>query len=219
VIRFMLAAALLVQAQTGQDALHRLVPDIDAASPRSRPPGCGADAHGALHDRRQERQLIAEANRLSWADVPNFGDTGLRSPGTKMKRVRVTCGPDIDGDGFAESVVRLTFPYRVASGEELVEVSSIDLIFLASRRASRWHAVAPIGIDGSIPGVEGSIDTSAWFVTLADGRAGVAVKRMTGGGGDCDCHTEEVSIVTLERGGLQTQGTFNTGRPCACELM
>ncbi len=199
------------------ERLAALVPGFEAAASSPTPGGCGVDARHVLRNKRDERQLILEAGRLPWAEAQNFDDIGLESLGTKMKAVRVECGPDIDADGFPEAVVTLTRPFEVPAGEEGQVPESIDLIFLASRHGSKWRAVVPLGLDGRILGVEGSIGTGVRFVTLADGRRALAILSASGGGGDCDCDSESISIATLEHGKLQPRGTFETGRPCECQ--
>jgi len=196
------------------DGLHKLVPGFDETRPTRAQPGCGADEHGVLRDKGVERQLVREAGRLSWAAVPNYGDIGFDSLPTKMKAVRIECGPDIDGDGSPEAVVTLT---HQASSNEGVEYPPIDLIFLATRSGSKWRAIAPLGFGGSILGIEGSYSTSIRFVTLADGRGALAVEGGVGGGGDCDCDTEEISVAILQHGKLQTRGAFETSKPCECQ--
>jgi hypothetical protein len=198
------------------DGLGKLVPGFNenAAMPAAGYE-CGTDARHALGDKREQRRLVLEASRLSWADVPSFGDLPS-SAGAKTKTVQVTCGPDIDADGSPEAVVTMRRTYEVPAGDES-SVESIELSFLASRRGTKWRAVAPLGIDGSILGIEGSVSTSVWFVTLADGRRGLAVRRTVGGGGDCDCASEVTSVVTLEQGRLKPRGSFETGQPCVCQ--
>lgn len=199
------------------EGLAALVPGFEAAASSPTPDDCGVDARHVLRNRRDERQLILEAGRLPWAEVPGFDNTSLDALGTKMKAVRVVCGPDLDADGFPEAVVTLTRPYEVPAGEERQDPESIDLIFLASRHGSKWRAVVPLAFAGSIPGVEGSVRTSVWFVKLADGRRALAIRSAGGGGGDCDCDSEDISIATLEHGKLHPRGTFETGQPCECQ--
>ena len=80
--------------------------------------------------------------------------------------------------------------------------------------AGSWTCpVAPLGLDGSILGVEGSIGTSVSLVTLADGRRGLALRQYSGGGGDCDCDGVVTSVDVLERGKLQPRGDFDIGEP------
>ena len=124
-----------------------------------------------------------------------------------MKLVGVECLPDMDGDGFPEAVITLIHPGQAAR---------LELRFLASRRADRWRVFAAIGMSGQIPGVEGSFETSVQFVTLADRRPALLVKRTMGGGGDCDCASEKISVATLEHGKLRERNELDTGRPCAC---
>ncbi len=196
------------------EGLHKVVPGFDETRPTRAQPECGASEHGVLRDKGLERQLVREAGRLSWAAVPNYGDIGFDSLPTKMKAVRIECGPDIDGDGSPEAVVTLT---HQAPSNEGVEYPSIDLMFLATRSGTKWRAIAPLGISGSILGVEGSFSTSIRFVTLADGRRALTLERAVGGGGDCDCDSEEIAVAILQHGKLQTRGTFETGKPCECQ--
>lgn len=78
--------------------------------------------------------------------------------------------------------------------------------------------MAALGLDGSIPGVEGSVGTAVSFVRLAGGRPALAIRRTIGGGGDCDCPSEVTSVATLERGQLHQLGELRTGEPCDCQF-
>lgn len=131
-----------------------------------------------------------------------------------MKAVQIECGPDFDGDGSVEAVVTLTYQ---APRYETVEYPPIQLILLATRRGTKWQAIAPLGISGSILGIEGSFSTSTRFVTLADGRRALTVERDWGGGGDCDCDNQEISVAPLQHGKLQTRARFETAKPCECQ--
>jgi hypothetical protein len=196
------------------EGLQQLAPGFDAAASNRTRYECGANARGVLRDKREERQLFQAADRMSWAAVPDYGDYPFRSLGPMTKVVGVACGPDIDVDGAPEAIVMLYRSNKVPPDQD---PGTMYLFFLASRHGTKWSAVAPLGFSGSIAGIEGSITTESWFVTLADGRRALAVRRTVGGGGDCDCHHEETSVATLEQGKLQPQGTFETGRPCECQ--
>jgi hypothetical protein len=201
--------------------LRRLVPrwGEGKATPGRARSGCGiVDAHQAPRDRRDQRQLIAEANRLSWAAVPNYADGVPDPPGPRLKAVRVACGPDLDGDGFPEAVVTLTRPSDMRPDDDPASQWSIDLTFLAARRGARWSGVVALGLNGAIPGIEGSIETAVSFVKLADGRPALAIRRSVGGGGDCDCEHETTSVATVEHGTLHQLGEFVTGEPCDCQF-
>ena len=200
------------------DDLRRLVPGWGEATRTRARADCGVDAHQAPRDKRDQRQLIAEANRLSWAGVPNYADGVPDPPGPRLKAVRVVCGPDIDGDGAPEAVVTLTRTSDLAPDDDPASRWSIDLTFLAARHGARWRGVVALGLNGAIPGIEGSVETEVSFVKLASGRPALAITRTTGGGGDCDCEHEVTSVATLQDGKLHQLGTFETARPCDCQL-
>jgi hypothetical protein len=78
--------------------------------------------------------------------------------------------------------------------------------------------VVALGLNGAIPGIEGSVETEVSFVKLASGRPALAITRTTGGGGDCDCENEVTSVAILQDGKLHQLGAFETARPCDCQL-
>ena len=75
-----------------------------------------------------------------------------------------------------------------------------------------------LGVDGAIPGIEGSTGTAVSFVKLAAGRRALVIRRSSGGGGDCDCEYETTTVATVERGKLHALGELRTGRPCDCQF-
>ena len=203
------------------ERLHRLAPGFDAHAPPRAPASvdCGTDAHNRLRDRREAQRLVRAGAGLPWPQLENYGEAWSKQGLVRKGRVSaVMCAPDLDGDGAREAVVTLTRPFdRESWASPADEPESLDLIFLASRRGSDWRAVVSLGVDGSFPGVEGSVGTTVAFATLADGRPALAVTDFHGGGGDCPCDSQVVSLSTLEGGKLTTLGKFLVSQPCACQ--
>jgi hypothetical protein len=198
------------------EGLHKLVPGFDKVAAGRPGQECGADDRGVMRDKREERRLLVVAHRLSWDD-PTYGPANLGPLRTKMETVRVSCGPDLDADGVREAIILVTARWEMERGDAGVVPESRDFIFLASRRNAKWRALSPLAISGDELGVEGSVRSSAWFVTLADGRKAVAVTRTVDSGGDCEIEFVETRVATLAQGKLEPVGTFETGRPVECQ--
>jgi len=84
----------------------------------------------------------------------------------------------------------------------------VGIVLLVSGKAPHWRAVAPLGVDATIPGIEGSRSTNVEAVKLASGQLALAVDTQSGGGGDCDQSFEKVSVLTLSGGKLIPMASF-----------
>jgi YARHG domain len=174
---------------------------------------CEADGTGTLKDRKLESRLVALSKRLPWSTVDNYDDTIWDEVNMKKAKVSLACLPDLDGDGAPEAVVEVDRGYKNPDFKD----NNIALVFLVSGRGPDWRAVAPLGVDGTSPGVEGYIGTQAKAVKLASGKLGLAVERDTGAGGDECCQEyETVTVFALKGRKLAKQGSFDVGEPCKC---
>jgi hypothetical protein len=168
---------------------------------------CEADDKGVLSDGKLARRLATLLDRLTWAEVDPYDDRPWPVSVTKRAQVRLLCLPDLDGDGAPESVVWIRRDYGEPHDD------SVARVFVVSGKGPAWRAIAPLGVDGTCPGVEGSRSTNVLVVRLADGRPAFAVETMSGGGGDCDEPIEKVSVFTLKRNKLVPVGSFTTSAP------
>jgi len=187
--------------------LQALVPGWPASVKLPPRADCEANEKGVLSDRKLARRLVTLHGRLTWAEVDPYDDRPWPESLTKQAQVRLSCLPDLDGDGAPESVVSIRHDYAKPNDDSLARV------FLVSGKGPAWRAIAPLGVDGTCPGVEGSCSTSVRVVRLARGELGLAVETVTGGGGDCDQPFEKVSVFTMKGGKLVRVGAFVTDGP------
>lgn len=192
--------------------LRRLVPRWGKADDVPRPPDCGADAQGVLRDKKHASRLVALAARLSWSSIDGGDNIPWDDVNMKKPEVRIACLPDIDEDGAPEAIATIDRHYR---GE--FKDDSIAVVFLVSGTSPDWRAVAPLGLGGTFPGIEGSHATSVRAVRLANGTLALAIETSIGAGGDECCEDNvTVSIVTLKKAKLTAVKSFDINDPCEC---
>ena len=187
--------------------LRALVPSWGATIKLPPRADCEADAKGVLSDRKLARRLATLQGRLTWAEVDPYDDRPWPESITKKVQVRLSCWSDLDGDGAPESIVWLRHDHGEPHG------GSVARVFLVSGKGPAWRPIAPLGVDGTSPGVEGSSSTNVRAVRLADGRLALAVETVTGGGGDCDQPFEKVAVFTLKESKLIPVASFTTNGP------
>ena len=192
-----------------REALRRLVPGWGKSV--ELPPGtdCEANKKGVLSNRKLARRLAALQRQLTWADADFCNGEPWPEAITNKAEVRLSCWPDLDGDGAPESVVSIRAEFREPYGESVTRTRT----FLVSGKGPSWRAVAPLGVDGMCPGVEGSHSTAVTVVKLASGELALAVETESGGGGDCDEEFNTVSLLTWKEGKLILVGTFQIDGP------
>ena len=194
--------------------LRALVPRWGQDDAAIRRADCEADANGVLKDKKLESRLVALPKKVQWSAIDNYGDVPWNEVNMKKARVSLACLPDLDGDGAPESVVEVDRHYKLEGFED----ESIQLVFLVSDRGPNWRAVTPLGVDGRIPGLEGSTGTRVKAVKLVSGKLGLAVEKDTGAGGDECCQDyETVTVSTLKGGKLTKVASFDINDPCECE--
>jgi len=131
----------------------------------------------------------------------------------KKLEAHLSCLSDLDGDGTPEAIVRISRHYK----QEEFSDDGVGIVLLVSGRAPHWRAVAPLGVDATIPGIEGSRSTNVEVVKLASGQLALAVDTQSGGGGDCDQSFGKVSVFTLKGGKLIPVASFDTSEPGCLE--
>jgi hypothetical protein len=168
-----------------------------------------AHVDGTPVDRRTEAALLALGRKFHWDDVYGFPDC--------HRRVQLQCGPDLDGDGRPESIVRI-------EGDVLVDHAScktnmyngndfwpVAKTFIISGRLDGWRTVQKLGSE--IQGAQQGESTTARFVRRRD--AGYAIEwyteRDTGEGG---CRAKERTIYRVVQRKLHVIEVVQDQRPC-----
>jgi hypothetical protein len=196
--------------------LHSLVPGWGANGDAPRPAECEADVKRVPWDGRQAR-LLDLARRLDWSSIDAYrgevSDAFWARDGMTKPEVHLTCAPDLDADGNPETIVRVTRHYKQ---EEFIN-DGVGVVLLVSGKAPHWRAIVPLGVDATIPGIEGSRSTNVAVVKLASGKPALAVETQSGGGGDCDSSFEKISVLTLKGGKVTAVASFDTSEPACLE--
>jgi len=182
---------------------------VAALPPIITSPCTAARSDGTLIDKRDEDALVRLAGKLPWTDDYGF-------PGACERRVTLTCGPDLDGDGQPESIARLAWltplnEERCAPGHPPQDYWENAKIFLVSGRVGRWRAVEPLGI--TINGDQQNEDRDATFVRRADGTGAIDLHESVFDGGN-GCQWETDSLFTLRRGTLERIETVDRSPAC-----
>ncbi len=197
--------------------LRSLVPGWGSNGEGYRPAECEAALKGVPWDRKQEGRLIDLAQRLDWSSVDSYrgeiSDAIWAREGMKKPEVHLSCASDLDGDGTPEAIVRVSRHYKQ---KEFIN-DGVGIVFLVSGKAPHWRAVAPLGVDATIPGIEGSRSTNVEVVKLAGDKLALAVDTQSGGGGDCDQSFEKISVLTLKGGKLIPAASFDISEPACLE--
>jgi hypothetical protein len=193
--------------------LRNLVPGWEANGEVFRPTECHADPKGVPWSRKQEGLLLDLARRLDWSTIDAYrgevSDTIWARDGMKKPEVHLSCAFDLDADGTPEAIVRVSRHYK---RKEFID-DGVGIVLLVSGKPPHWRAVAPLGVDATIPGIEGARSTDVEVVKLASGELALAVDTQSGGGGECDQSFEKVSVFTLKGGKLIPVGSFDVSEP------
>jgi hypothetical protein len=163
---------------------------------------------GEVHDPALANKLAGLARKLTWED--DYGP-----PATCGRKVELTCGPDLDGDGVPEAIV--TISWRLVLNDRTCATIRDDndywkttKIFLVSGNPQKQKAVAPLGCESDeFAGTR----VDAWFVRLRDGRVGVASSHTTEAS-DTGCDSGATTSYALERGKLRKTETRIDEPPC-----
>lgn len=162
---------------------------------------------GVVEDQALAKRLSALARKLTWEDA--YGP-----PGSCGRKVELTCGPDLDGDGQPESIVRIA--WRLLLAERTCQTIrddndfwNVSKIFLVSGNPDKLRAVATL---------EYEIDqqarrAGAWFVRQRDGRIGVQSWYLSVAS-DTNCDSGAITRYSMERGKLRKVETRDDTTPC-----
>jgi len=161
-----------------------------------------------VHDPVLANKLSALARKVTWED-------GYGPLTTCGRKVRLACGPDLDGDGLPEAIVEVTWKVMLngrmcATVRDNNDYWTAKRFFLISGNAQEQKAVAALEHESEeFPGSNGS----AWFVRLRDGRAGVATSHVSEAS-DSGCESGATIRYAMEHGGLREMETEIDDPPC-----
>jgi hypothetical protein len=152
---------------------------------------------GEVRDPVLATKLAALARKVTWED--DYGP-----PTACGRKVDLTCGPDLDGDGLPEAIVLVS--WRLVLNERTCATIRDDndywnttKIFLASGNPQKQKAIAPlVHQSDEFPGTR----IGAWFVRLRDGRVGVASSHASEAS-DTGCDSGATTMYAMERGKLR----------------
>jgi hypothetical protein len=167
-----------------------------------------ARADGSVVDPRAQLALLALAHTLKWNDDYGFPDC--------HRRVLLQCGPDIDGDGQQEAIVRIE-GYVLLNGKSCKRISDsndywpVAKTFFASGRPGGWRNAQMLGAD--IVGDQQVQTTGAGFVRRRDGRVAIEFSTYSFDGGNGCGGTNRV-IYRPERGKLRIVENIPDTAPC-----
>jgi hypothetical protein len=160
-------------------------------------PGSKSDV--LVPDARQIKQLNTAEAGLPWGD--DYG-----GPGDCHRQLRITCGPDLDGDGAPELIVRDDWAVLINGVESCAAIRDdndywpLTRIFLVRSTAQGLTAVAPLA--HAIIGDQQSETAEAWFVQRAKGKPAVYVTE-TAQASDTGCEDGGFTIFELMNGKLR----------------
>jgi hypothetical protein len=163
---------------------------------------------GEVHDAALAKKLAGLAGKVEWSE-------GYGAPSACKRKVRLNCGPDLDGDGLPEAIVAIN--WRVLLNGSTCKTSGDDstywnvtYLLLISGNPQKQSAVAALGSQSDeFPGTS----ASASFVRLRDGRAGVESSNSTEAS-DTGCESGETNVYAMEHGKLRKVETRSQASPC-----
>ena len=163
----------------------------------------------AAHDAAVAKKLAALAGKVEWSE-------GYGAPSACKRKVWLTCGPDLDGDGLPEAIVSITWRVLLnnstckTSGDDTNNYWNVTYHLLVSANPKQQRAVAALGSESDeFPGTS----ASASFVRLRDGRAGVETSDSTEAS-DTGCVSGGITIYALDHGKLRKIESRSEASPC-----
>jgi hypothetical protein len=157
----------------------------------------------------------ALANKLAALAGKVRSDDDYGPPTTCERKVNLTCGPDLDGDGLPEEIV--TVSWRLVLNERTCatirdsnDYWKITRLLLVSGNPEKQRGVAVLQHQSD---EFAGTSIGAWFVRLRDGRLGVASSH-TAEMSDSGCESGETITYALERGKLRKVESKIDEPPC-----
>jgi hypothetical protein len=163
---------------------------------------------GTVVDAAQAPNMTKLVRQLTW---PEIGP----APELPPRDIRIFCGPDIDGDGDRDAIVRVSFDNPESSASE-IDGALITYTVLASKHASAWRALGPLTAD--ITG-DHDVQQSVTFVRRPSGPWAVEVERSSFAS-ETGCRITGYEVFAWRAGVLATVEAGDRSpacAPCGCD--
>jgi len=201
----------LAQSATGAPTGHAARPPHGKATRRATPLHfeC-ADAldDGTLVDGSQVASLAKVTRTLTWTELGP-------PPELPPRDVRLFCGPDVDGDGERDAIVRLNFD-NPETGQSAIDAEQLSYTWLASKRGGGWHALGRLTAD--VTG-DRDIEQSVAFVRRASGQYAIEIERSSYAS-ETGCRITGYEVFAWRAGALVTVEAGDRSpacAPCGCD--
>lgn len=163
---------------------------------------------GTLLDGSQAANLTKLARTLTW---PDLGPPPPLAP----RDVRVFCGPDVDGDGERDAIVRLSFD-NPDTNESALDAEQLSYTWLASKHGASWRALGRLSAD--VTG-DRDIEQSVNFVRRGSGQYAIEIERSSFAS-ETGCRITGYEILAWRAGALATVEAGDRSpkcTPCGCD--
>jgi len=158
---------------------------------------------GTLIDGGQAASLTKLARALSW---PDMGPP----PPLPPRDVRLFCGPDVDGDGERDAIVRLAFDNPDAS-QSTIDAEQLTYTWLASKHAGSWRALGPLTAEMT---GDRDLEQTVVFVRRPSGQYGIEIQRSSFAS-ETGCRITGYEIFAWRAGALATVEAGDRSPKCA----
>ena len=163
---------------------------------------------GTLTDGSQAAGLTTLTRTLTWPDLG-------APPALPPRDVRLYCGPDVDGDGERDAIVRLSFD-NPDTNESALDAEQLSYTFLASKHGGSWRALGRLTAD--VTG-DRDIEQSVVFVRRASGQYAIEIERSSFAS-ETGCRITGYEILAWRAGALATVEAGDRSpkcTPCGCD--
>jgi len=163
---------------------------------------------GTLLDGRQASELTRLARTLTW---PELGPP----PPLPARDVRLFCGPDVDGDGERDAIVRLAFD-NPDTNESAIDAEQLSYTFLASKHGVAWRALGRLSAD--VTG-DRDVEQSVVFVRRPTGQYAIEIERSSFAS-ETGCRITGYELIGWRAGALATVEAGDRSpkcAPCGCD--
>jgi hypothetical protein len=163
---------------------------------------------GTLIDSSQTAELTKLTRTLTW---PDLGPP----PPLPPRDVRLFCGPDVDGDGERDAIVRLAFD-NPDTNESAMDAEQLRYTWLASRHGGTWRTVGRLSAD--VTG-DRDVEQTVAFVRRPTGQYAIEIERSSFAS-ETGCRITGYELVAWRAGALATVEAGDRSpkcAPCGCD--